>query len=168
MNSPFTQEFYGLQSEYKNNTELRNRVGNCQLCGQNIKDRTVTLYRGLIDALYEIYCWCGQKRVHEFRTKDIKHMLGKNEYARFGDLVRFGGIVYKPKTEDKKSEKAYFGINMARAKEFFAGQREIPLQITLNQLTNEIIDAHYVTVKDFPDLVQLLNEKGLYDYQTLF
>lgn len=163
-----TQEFYQFKEQLKVDNECRNSVGNCPLCGQNIKDRTVTLFRELIDALYEVYKWCGEKRTHEFKMKDIRHLLGRNEYARFGDFVRFGGIIYKPKNDDGESEKASYGINMARAKQFFAGQYQIPIQITLNQITNEIIDAKYVTVADFPNLVQLITEQGLYDYERLF
>jgi len=144
---------------------LRKKLGFCPTCGHNIKDRKVTLYKELISALYEIYKWCGEKEVHEFETKDIKHLLSKNNYARFGDLVRFGGVVYKPKDEHGKSRKALFGLNMKRAKEFFAGKRDIPIQITLNQITNEIVESHYVTVRDFPKLIELLDEKGLYDYE---
>jgi len=144
--------------------EHRNDIGRCPYCNANIKDRKVALYRELINALYRIYCWCGQERRHEFEMKDVKHLLGKNEYARFGDLVRFGGIVYKPKN-DGKSEKALYGINMARAKQFFRGERDIPLQITLDQISGEIIDEIRGKVYDFPDLISLLNEKGMYDYE---
>jgi hypothetical protein len=145
--------------------EYRNKLGRCPICNGNIADRKVALFQELILALYKIYCWCGEKRRHEFETKEIKHMLSKNDYARFGDLVRFGGIVYKPKGEDNKSRKAWFGINMARAKEFFHGDREIPVQITLNQITNEIIESKYVKVNEIPQLVTYLGEHGLYDYE---
>jgi hypothetical protein len=53
---------------------------------------------------------------------------------------------------------------MARAKEFFHGYREIPVQITLNQITNEIIESKYVKVNEIPQLVTYLGEHGLYDY----
>jgi hypothetical protein len=141
----------------------RNEIEFCPLCGASIKDRTISLYKGLIDALYAVYCWCGEKRKHEFETKEIKHLLGMNEYARFGDLVRFGGIVYKPEGK----EKAHFGINMKRARDFFHGEYQIPMQITLNQITNEIINATYVKVDDFPSLVELFNEEGTYDHEKV-
>ena len=144
---------------------VRNRLGQCPLCHSSIQDRKVTLFNELIDVLYHVYCWCGKNKVHEFKTSDIKHMLDKNCYARFGDLVRFGGLIYRPKNDDNESEKAWFGINMGRAKEFFAGQREIPLQITLNQMTNEILESNYAKVNDFPSLAELINEQGLYDYE---
>ncbi len=77
--------------------------------------------------------------------------------------MRFGGIVYKPKV-DGKACKAFFGINMIRAKEFFKGDRQIPVQITLNQITGEIIESRYVSVGEFPSLKELLKD-GLYNQQ---
>jgi len=153
-----------LKEQLKIDSDLRNKIKICPVCGHNIADRTVTLYRELIEALYEVYKWCGKNKQHEFSTKEIRHLLSRNNYARFGDLIRFGGIVYKPKNEAGESHKAQFGINMARAKEFFAGAREIPVQITLNQITNEIIDAHYVKINNFPKLNELLTKEGLYEY----
>ncbi len=144
--------------------EHRNEIKACPYCGASIKDRKVALYKGLIDSLYKVYCWCGKNKKHEFETKEIRHLLGRNEYARFGDLVRFGGIVYKPKI-DGESEKALFGINMARAKEFFSGQREIPLQIILDQISGEIVDEIRGKVGDFPELSAFIKTNGLYDYE---
>lgn len=132
-----------------------------------VQHRTISLYRGLISCLYRVYCWCGEKKVHEFKRKEVNHLIGKVEYARFGDLIRFGGLVYKPKDNDGKSHKAEYGINMARAKQFFANEYKIPVQITVNQITNEIIAATYVSVKDFPSIVEFLTKDGLYDYEKL-
>ena len=142
----------------------RNGIGHCPYCNANIKDRKIALYKKLVDTLYQIYCWCGKNRRHEFHTKDIRHLLGKIEYTRFGDFVRFGGIVYKPKV-DGESEKALFGINMARAKEFFSGQRDIPLQITVDQITGEIVDEVRGKVGDFPELSAFIKSNGLYDHE---
>ena len=155
-----------LQKYLSENKVKRNQVADCPLCNSSIKDRNVALYKELINALYKVYCWCGEHKTHEFETKQIKQFLGKNEYARFGDLVRFGGVVYKPKDDDGKSRKAWFGMNMKRAKDFFSGTTAIPLQITLNQITNEIIDEKRVRVNEFPMLVKLLDKDGLYDYET--
>lgn len=163
----FLENLKLLSQELAENHQLRNQLKRCPICHSNISDRTVSLYRELIDSLYKIYVWCGKNRRHEFETKDITQFLGKNEYARFGDLVRFGGIVYKPKDDEGNSRKAWFGLNMARAKEFFSGKRQIPVQITLNQITNEIVDAHYVSISDFPSLSSLITAEGLYDYEKL-
>ena len=144
--------------------EERNRLKRCPVCNSNIEDRVVSLYRGLIRTLYDVYCWLGEHKRHEFNIKDVKHLMGKNEYARFGDLVRFGGLVYKPKDESGKSHKGEFGINMARAKEFFAGERKIPMYVVLNQITNEIIESEYISVSEFQELSSYIDENGLYDY----
>jgi len=142
----------------------RNKIGRCPYCNANIKDRFASLHKGLIDALYHVYCWCGKNRKHEFHMKEVRDFFDKTTYARFGDFVRMGGIIYKPKV-DGKSQKAFYGINMARAKEFFAGQRDIPMQITLDQITGEIIDEVRGKVSDFPELSAFINKNGLYDYE---
>lgn len=155
-----------LRSNLIENTNYRNNiVKHCPVCNSNVQDRNVALYKELIGKLYKVYVWCGQHRCHEFKMDDIKDMLDKNAYARFGDLVRFGGLVYKPKDDDGDHQKGLYGLNMARCKEFFNKQREIPVQITLNQITNEIIDSKYVKVDEFPELLTFLNEKGVYDYE---
>ncbi len=145
--------------------EHRNDIGRCPYCNGNIKDRQVALYKKLIDTLYSVYCWCGKNKKHEFETKEIRHLLGKIEYTRFGDLVRFGGLIYRPKV-DGKSHKALYGLNMGRAKEFFKGERDIPLAIVLDQITGEIVSEVRGKVGDFPELYQLLTKDGVYDYET--
>lgn len=145
--------------------DSRNEIERCPCCNGSIKDRKIALYKGLIDALYRVYTYCGQKRAHELKMGEIKHLLGKNEYARFGDLIRFGGIVYRPKDGEGKYMKAHYGINMARAHEFFKGERTIPVQITLNQITNAIIDQTDAYYYEFPSLISLMKENGLYDHE---
>jgi hypothetical protein len=159
MEDAFSPGFYSLAQQYKTDATLRARVKHCQLCGQNIEDRHAALYKGLIEALYQVYCWCGEKKCHEFTRHDIAHLLrnGSN-FARFGDLIRFGGLVYK-------RGRVKYGLNMGRCKEFFRGERQIPVQITLNQLTNEIIESRYVKVGDFPELSSFLGSNGMYDYE---
>jgi len=144
---------------------LRNKVDFCPLCGGGIKDRKVTIYKELIQALYKIYCWCGKNKRHEFSMKDIREMLDRNNYARFGDLVRFGGLVYKVKDDAGNKQKAEYGLNMSRTKEFFNGKRQIPMQITLNQITNEIIDTKPAFCHEILPLSEMLDGKGMYDYE---
>lgn len=152
----FGEEFGRYKDRLFRDAEFRNQQAECPLCGQNVKDRVETIYQSLIDDLYKVYRWCGEHQRHEFDMKDIRHLLGQINYTRFGNLARYGGIVYK-------HGKAKYGINMARAKEFFAGTRKIPVQITINQLTNEIIESHYVDIHHFPQLHELLTKEGLYD-----
>jgi hypothetical protein len=143
--------------------EHRNELKHCPVCNAGIEDRQVALYKGIIRTLYSIYEWCRNNHQHEFTTKEIRGMMDHNAYARFGDLVRFGGIVYKPTGEDGKTHKSQYGINMDRAAAFFQGTYRIPVQITIDQITNMIIDEITVDIKDFPELYQMLDAQGKYD-----
>lgn len=140
-------------------SEHRNELERCPICGSNIADRTVTLYKELINDLYRVYKKCVISENHCFKMKDIKDILDKNNYARFGDLCRFGGIVYK-------LAKGNYGLNMERCKAFFEGTYKIPVQITLNQIDNTIVDKVEVDISHFPELKQLLSNDGVYDYKS--
>lgn len=141
----------------------RNELKKCPFCTSHIADRRVVFYQEFIDALYKVYCWCGKHEKHEFHTKEVRHMFSKNSYARFGDFVRCGGIIYRPKNAKGQSKKALYGMNMTRAREFFRGERDIPVQIILNQITGEIVSEVRGKIGDFPDLKNMLDREGLYD-----
>lgn len=159
--SNFTPEDYELLAAMKHvlatNPEERKLMGECQLCGSNIRNRDVTLFAGLIRAMHSVALYLKEKDNCEFNIKEVKDLMGKNEYARFGDLVRFGGIIYRP-----ENKKGVYGMNMERVESFFKGQYKIPVQITLNQITNEIERSNYVTIHQFPELKELCNKDGLY------
>lgn len=158
----FSDQFVANKKRLETDSELRERIGKCPLCNHSIKDRTVSVYQGLIRSLFKVYQWCLENNCHEFETKQIKQFLGKNEYARFGDLIRFGGLVYKPEV-DGKTRKALFGLNMERTKKFFAGEYKIPSQIVINQITGEVEAISWVTINDIPELKEFLDEIGLFD-----
>ena len=163
---PSKEQLSTMKVKMVNDRVYRNNLDRCPLCDSNVKDLKRALYKELINTLYEVYKWCGQHRRHEFEMKDVKHLISKTNYTRFGNLHRFGGIVYRPKDpKTEQTKKGLFGINMKRAKAFFNGEYEIPVQIILNPITDEIIDAKYVKISEFPGLVNLLDEHGLYDYE---
>lgn len=35
----------------------RNELKFCPICSQRISDRTISLYKGLINSLYDVYCF---------------------------------------------------------------------------------------------------------------
>lgn len=144
--------------------EFRNEIASCPVCNGNIQDRVISIYRALIVSLYKIYVMCGEKQIHEFQMKDVKQFMSKSDYNRFNDLVRFGGIVYRPDDKDGKKKKGLYGINMERAQEFFQGKRKIPVQIVRDQINDETIDRTDVTVYDIPEMKEFMTTDGLYDH----
>ncbi len=130
-------------------------------CGHShiVEERQIRLYMGLIKALNAVYKWCLEKNRHEFERKEIKHLfINENDSARFGDLILFGGLVYRPEDKGKK----YYGLNMARCAEFFAGNYKIPKHLWKNPVTGELRPGNYVTIKELPKLIHLLDNEGDY------
>ena len=146
-----------------------NEIKECPFCTANVEDRVISIYAELAGQLYAIYCWCGQYKQHEFKMADIRHLLDHNGYNRFNDLIRCSnGILYRPEDEDGgKAVRGSYGINMARAKAFFKGERPIHLQISINPITREKTVINDVYVGQIPPLRTLLDKNGLYDYEIL-
>lgn len=136
----------------------RNDLKYCPFCNSHIEDREESIYAELIEALYRVYRWCGENKLHEFDIKEIRHLLSKVDYARFGNLIHYGGIVYA----QHKAKRGKIGINMARAKEFFSGKRMIPYRKVIDLITGETIAETCVYVHDIPHLAQFIGEDGVY------
>ena len=151
-----------VRSRIVSDGRFRNELGRCPVCNSNIKDRTVALYSELLRDLYRVYDWCLQKGVHEFKMSQVRHLIDKMSYARFGDLVRFGGVVYRPEVAIGIASKGKYGINMERAATFFRGDYQIPLYIVINPVTREVVDSHFVTVRDIPELARFLDAEGVF------
>lgn len=130
----------------------------CKCCGHIISERKIALYRGIIKTLWRVYQWA-KVNGHEFSRKDIKHLfINENDTARFGDLIMFGGLVYRP--EDKN--RGYYGLNMERCENFFKRVYRIPLEIWKNPVTKELRKENYVTVDQIPSIIEFLDEDQFY------
>lgn len=113
----------------------------------------------MVTALWTVYKWCKEKDIHEFDMKQVKNMMGKNEYARFGDWKKFGGLVYTP---EGNNHKGVYGMNMERCDGFFRNEYQIPMRIWKDPVTKELKPEDYRTIKEIPTLYQLLSEDGEY------
>jgi len=137
-------------------TTLNKQMHTCS-CGHihQVNERVISMYAGLITALWHVVRWCEEKRVHEFQTKSVKHLLGKNEYARFGDWVFFGGLVYK-------HGKALYGLHLPRCHDFFAGKSQIPRVVYKNPMTRQITPGELCYIHQFPNLIAFLDANEQY------
>jgi len=135
----------------------------CPTCGQSINDREITLFRGMIDALFVVWKWCKEQGVYEFSRKQVKHLFkGENQTARFGDLIYFGGLVYRLEFGIHINSKGYFGINIERCNQFFAGLYKIPTSVWKNPLNGEITLSDYKMLGQIKKLRDFLNENMEY------
>lgn len=141
---------------------MKKQKNRCPACGHIIDKREIGMFSSLVEALWQVYKWClewglkqNQKQRHEFKMAEVRHMLGRNEYARFGDWVLFGGLVYKTK-------KAHYGLNLERCEAFFAGKTSIPGRIWKDQGTGELEKVDYKFIGEFPGLIQFLDGDLMY------
>jgi hypothetical protein len=161
---PIVKDAMPLMKKYIH--EHRNDLGTCPFCDRSIMDRDESIYKELIMSLYRVYRWCGENKTHEFNMKDVRHLIGKIDYPRFGNLHHYGGIVYRPGTGVKKKNNGVYGINMERAREFFRGTRDIPVKRTIDMITGLTIAETRVYVKDIPELKTFIDEDGNYDHRA--
>lgn len=132
----------------------------CPTCGQSVNKRAIQLYSGMVKILMRVHKWCVEKGVHEFRRKDISHLLsGDSERARFSDWILFGGLIYRPEGEKKGG---YYGMNMERVQAFLAGHLEIPTVILKDPLTGELEMTEKKTIYQIPNLTDFLDENQQY------
>ena len=131
---------------------MKQKIQRCLACGHIVSKRQISLYSGMVSALWQVFKWCESKGRHEFTTKDIKHFFNLNSSARFGDWVMFGGLVYKTK-------KAHYGLNMQRCNEFFKGTYRIPEYVIKDPVTGQITQGPDITIKEVPKLEKFLNEE---------
>lgn len=133
---------------------------NCPTCGQSINEREIGIFYSMVTALFQVWRWSEDKKIHEFTRKDIKHLFdNENVTARFGDWIMFGGLVYRPTGEKKKGK---YGLNIERVKNFFNGELAIPTVIYKNPLTKELTPDRYKTINKIPHLSEFLDEAGEY------
>lgn len=115
----------------------------------------------MVTDLFKVLKWCEEKKRHEFRKKDIEHLLSKSVQANFAYWRWFGGLVYNP-----DGIQGHYGLNIERCKEFFAGRLEIPTTLYKNPLDkNEetsIRKGDPATIDKIPNLLSFLDENETY------
>jgi hypothetical protein len=132
-------------------------IERCPTCGSIVSRREIALYRGLIVALYRVYEYVSLRgEGYRFTRKEIKHLLkSENDSARFGDLIFFGGLVFK-------EGKAHYGLNMERCREFFRNNLAIPTKIWKDPITNELEKTDYRKLRQIPSILEKLDAEGFY------
>jgi len=124
-------------------------------CGHRhvLNPRKIAITKDMVFGLKQVFEHCKRSGDYHFRRRDVKALFGANETltATFGNLIYFGGILFKP-----DGKRGYWGINMQRAELFFANQLLVPEYVIKDPVTNVI---EYSTSR-----VVMSNVKGIYDF----
>jgi hypothetical protein len=133
----------------------------CPYCHSIIDKREIALFKELIVALANVFKWSQEKEKHEFKRKEIEHLLDSgNIKARFGDLVLWsGGLVYRPEGKGK----GFYGLNVERCDKFFRNELAIPTKAVKDPITGKIEKwFDFRLAKAFPGLIKFLDEDLFY------
>ena len=134
----------------------KGEVVRCEHCNSIISRHKVSLYYMLVIALRNVHLWCLENKRHEFKMKDVRHLFENVQYARFGDWVMFGGLVYK-------NGKGHYGLNIERCEAFFSGRYPIPMDVWKDPVTGEIEPVEpRKYINQIPKLAQFLDGDGQY------
>lgn len=111
----------------------------------------------MVTALWRVFLWCEQNHKHEFKKKEVKHLMDDVVISVFAYWRWFGGLVYNP-----DGVRGNYGINMQRCQDFFSGKLEIPIEVWTHPLTHQIDVRRTGTINDVPGLQEFLNENENY------
>lgn len=135
----------------------------CPTCHQSANVREFTLFSGMVEALWEVCKWAGNKGVDRFSRKDINHILDQYRHvpARFGDWIYFGNIL------DRDGKKGYYRIDIEKARKFFGGKETIAIKVLHDPLwklngTMEYKEVTFGTIDDIGHLNEFLDENKEY------
>jgi hypothetical protein len=131
------------------------RIERCDHCGSVVSKREIVIFKSLIYSLWTVYKRCIEMGINNFSMKEIRDLLGRNEYARFGDLVLFGHLV-------TKEGKARYRLNMELCEKFFANKLFIPIKILKDPVTGKIEIKDLGKIGDIPKLKDLLDKDQMY------
>lgn len=135
---------------------MRVKMERCDHCGSVISERQITLFKGMVWALWKTYQWCKEHNTDTFQRKQIKALFkNENETARFGDWIYFGNLVEKP-------HKGTYRLNFGPCERFFAGKEQIPASVWKNPTTGELRVEELRYVRDVKGLSELLDTDLMY------
>lgn len=139
---------------------VRNEYGYCPFCNSHIEDRTETLYKELIVALYRVVQWCKYNNKSEFEMLQVKDLMDKSAYSRWGNLIHYEVGVAKYNNGNKE----VFRIDIPLLEDIFKNRRTLIVKRKVNMITKETIKGSEkrVYLKEMAVLKDFLDSYGNY------
>lgn len=135
-----------------------NNLQKCPYCHTTLSLRVITLYTGMVGALWEVYKYAKDNNKTRFTRKEIKPLLigNENTTARFGDWVLFGGLIYK-------EGRGNYVINLERCEKYFQDELEIPNRVVKDPITGEIVERKdYRSARGTRSIREMLDSDNRY------
>lgn len=134
-------------------------------CGHvhTISLQSVTITKQMVGAMIDVFKWCEEKGIHEFKRKEISHITlrhGSHVNSNWGYVSWLTGIFYHP-----DGKKGSWGIHRGRMIEFMHGIRKICVSATIDPTKpkgdpNRKKMIRYATINQIPNISELLDAEG--------
>ncbi len=137
---------------------MKKEIRRCSHCGSTLSLRSISLYRGMVEALWKVFKYTGERGSTRFTRKEIKHLLAGNENttARFGDWVMFGNLIHK-------EGKGKYIINREYCEKYFLNEYQIPNTIWKDPISGEVVEREdYRYARDTKSIREFLDEDDMY------
>lgn len=141
-------------------SNVRNEYGYCPFCNSHIEDRTETLYKELILALNRVMGWCKIKGRNEFEMLEVKDLMDKSAYSRWGNLIHYEVGVAKYHNGNKE----VFRLDIPLVEDIFKNRRTFIVKRKVNMITKETIQGSQKRkyLKEISTLKDFLDDYGNY------
>ena len=134
------------------------------MCHQSCNERQITLFTGMVDALWTVFRYCDRRGVNFFTRKEVKSLFtDENQTARFGDW-----ILFVPTMVRRDGQKGHYQIDLQLCRDFFAGRLKIPTTVLKNPLTGTLRREDYKFIDEINKLSDFLiaNREFIAVYRT--
>lgn len=129
----------------------------CPTCRRILNERDITLFEGLVVALWHVWRWCEARGQFTFQRREVKHLFKtETETAHFGNWIYFGGIITRHLV-DGRPRKGWYAFDVAKTRSFFSGNLKIPTIVTKDPVTKSLTPREYKTVTEIPSIEEFLN-----------
>ncbi len=137
---------------------MQKEIKKCHCCGSTLSTRSISLYKGMVEALWRVFKYTEEKGQTRFTRKEIKHLLvgNENNTARFGDWVMFGNLIHK-------EGRGRYIINRDMCERYFSNEYAIPNTIWKDPISGEVVEREdYRYARDTKSIREFLDEDDMY------
>ncbi len=133
-------------------------------CGHThiVSRRKIVLNRDMVTALSLVFNYLWERQRSEFSRMEVKKLFNESQSARFGDLVYFGGLVYK-------KQKGEWGMNFGRTKSFLDNKTKLHEWVAKDPITKNIVEQseEMVGIREVKGVTCLLSSNGQFMVEYL-